>query len=115
MSEVPTYSKMSCHYFSSPVNILCRLSSRKPEEYRACRHQNLLFFWTRGPFHPQPSRGSVILMCCADTALPGTIFQSVPVILVVSEEGDRKMESDSTAEGDVPESMLCTKHLLMVK
>lgn len=73
------------------------------------------FFGARGPFHPQPSCGSVILMCCADTALPGTIFQSVSVVLVVSGGGDRKMESGSTAGGDVPESMLCTKHLLMVQ
>lgn len=57
-------------------------------------------------------------MCYADTGLPDTVFQSVCVILVVSAGADRKMECDSrtsTAEGEVPESMLCTKHLLMVK
>lgn len=107
LTEVPTCSKLSCHDFSSPVPVLCHLSTG------GSRTQSLqaplpALFWTRG----SPGVPSSPRLCDPDVLCRHSpAWHHLPVSvwhLVVSEGGGRKAESDSRrAEGEVPGSMLC--------
>lgn len=58
-TEVPTYSKLSCHYFRGPVHILCHLSTGSQQNTEPAGTTACFLFWTRGfpevpstPSHP---------------------------------------------------------------